>query len=101
MTTRLCSDRLRAPKLILVDDMAFPSLIEDLADALALADTVGITFEVALHRLTPSERVAFVLHDSFSFSFDFSTIAAILSTAPAAARKLASRARSKVRRQGV
>ena len=99
VTTRLCLDRLRAPKPILVDDVAFPSLIEDPADALALADTVGIALQVVLDRLTPSERVAFVLHDSFSF--DFSTIAAILSTTPAAARKLASRARSKVRPQGV
>ncbi|MDJ0350258.1 sigma-70 family RNA polymerase sigma factor [Cryobacterium sp. PH29-G1] len=99
VTTRLCLDRLRAPKPILVDDLAFPSLTEDPADALALADTVGIALQVVLDRLTPNERVAFVLHDSFSI--DFPTIAAMLGTTPAAARKLASRARSKVRPQGV
>ena len=99
VTTRLCLDRLRAPKPFLVDDLAFPSLTTDPADALALADTIGIALQVVLDRLTPSERIAFVLHDSFSI--DFPTIAAILGTTPAAARKLASRARSKVRPQGV
>ena len=43
---------------------------------------------------SPRERVAFVLHDSFGFQFP--TIAAVLDTTPAAARKLASRARAKV-----
>ena len=47
-----------------------------------------------LDRLTPNERVAFVMHDSFGF--EFSTIAAALGTTPTAARKLASRARAKV-----
>ena len=47
-----------------------------------------------IDRLTPRERVAFVLHDSFGF--EFGTIAAVLDTTPAAARKLASRARAKV-----
>src|SRR3712207_7065049 len=37
---------------------------------------------------------SFVLHDSFGF--EFTTIAAVLDTTPAAARKLASRARAKV-----
>jgi Sigma-70, region 4 len=49
---------------------------------------------VVLDRLSPRERVAFVLHDSFGF--EFPTIAAVLDTTPAAARKLASRARAKV-----
>jgi len=95
VTTRLCLDRLRVEKPILVDDMAFPSGATDPADELALADTVGIALQVVLDRLTPNERVAFVLHDSFSV--DFPTLAMILGTTPAAARKLASRARSKVR----
>lgn len=64
------------------------------AGEVALADTVGVALQVVLDRLTPSERVAFVLHDSFAF--DFATIAAMLGTTSAAARKLASRARAKV-----
>ena len=68
--------------------------VGDPADAVALADTVGMALQVVLNRLSPGERVAFVLHDSFGF--DFTTIAAALDTTPAAARKLASRARAKV-----
>lgn len=94
VTTRLCLDRLRSAKAILVDDLELPSLAPDPADDLALADTVGIALQVVLDLLTPQERVAFVLHDSFKV--DFPTIAAILDTTPGAARKLASRARSKV-----
>ena len=66
----------------------------DPADDVALADTVGLALHVVLDRLSPRERVAFVLHDSFGF--EFPTIAAVLDTTPAAARKLASRARAKV-----
>lgn len=99
VTTRLCLDRLRAAKPILMEELEVPASTADPADDLALADTVGIALQVVLDRLTPNERVAFVLHDSFSI--DFPTIAAILATTPAAARKLASRARSKVRPPGV
>ncbi|WP_309616455.1 sigma-70 family RNA polymerase sigma factor [Salinibacterium sp.] len=98
VTSRLCFDRLRSAKAILVDDVEFPAPSTDPADDLALADTVGIALQVVLDRLTPSERLAFVLHDSFGI--DFATIAAILGITPAAARKHASRARGKVRLSG-
>ncbi|MDJ0334096.1 sigma-70 family RNA polymerase sigma factor [Salinibacterium sp. G-O1] len=94
VTTRLCLDRLRATKAIPVADLAPASPTADPAEDLALADTVGIALQVVLDRLSPNERVAFVLHDSFGI--DFPTIAAILGTTPAASRKLASRARGKV-----
>ena len=68
--------------------------VNDPSDDVALADTVGLALHVVLDRLSPRERVAFVLHDSFGF--EFPTIAAVLDTTPAAARKLASRARAKV-----
>ena len=74
--------------------MDSPGSAPDPADEVALADTVGIALQLVLDRLTPSERVAFVLHDSFGI--DFPTIAEILGSTPVAARKLASRARSKV-----
>lgn len=70
----------------------------DAADQVALADTVGVALQAVLDRLTPSERVAFVLYDSFSI--DFPTIVEILSITPVAARKLASRARGKVALSG-
>ncbi len=98
VTTRLCLDRLRARTPVPVEEVDLgESLGEgapDPADDLALADTVGIALQAVIDRLSPRERVAFVLHDSFGF--EFGTIAAVLDTTPAAARKLASRARSKV-----
>ena len=95
VTTRLCLDRLRAKVPVPVEEEVDVAGREgDPADAVALADTVGVALQVVLQRLTPAERVAFVLHDSFGFPF--TTIAAVLETTPAAARKLASRARAKV-----
>lgn len=94
VTTRLCLDRLRSRTPIPVDDVEPGEALNDPADDVALADTVGLALHVVLDRLSPRERVAFVLHDSFGF--EFPTIAALLDTTPAAARKLASRARAKV-----
>jgi RNA polymerase sigma-70 factor (ECF subfamily) len=96
VTTRLCLDRLRARTPVPVDDLELEETADDPADDVALADTVGLALHVVLDRLSPRERVAFVLHDSFGF--DFPTIAAVLDTTPVAARKLASRARAKVAR---
>lgn len=93
-TTRLCLDRLRARVPTPEDDTEIAGLHPDPAEEVALADTVGNALTVVLDRLTPGERVAFVLHDSFGF--DFATIAAVLGSTPAASRKLASRARAKV-----
>lgn len=98
VTTRLCLDRLRARTPVLLEDLdSGETAVEtgdDPADDVALADTVGLALNVVLDRLAPRERVAFVLHDSFGF--EFATIAGVLDTTPAAARKLASRARAKV-----
>ncbi len=60
-----------------------------------LASSVGVAVLVVLERLTPAERVAFVLHDMFGVPFD--DIAPIVGRSPAAARQLASRARRRVR----
>jgi RNA polymerase sigma-70 factor, ECF subfamily len=59
-----------------------------------LADSVGTALLVVLDRLTPAERLAFVLHDMFAVPFD--EIAPIVGCSPAAARQLASRARRRV-----
>jgi RNA polymerase sigma factor (sigma-70 family) len=95
VTVRLCLDRLR--QRVPTPEAEVEPLVSasDPAHEVELADTVGVALQVVLDRLTPNERVAFVLHDSFGF--EFPTIAAVLDTTPAAARKLASRARSKVR----
>ncbi len=94
VTTRLCLDRLRSRTPEPVELVELAATSPDPADDVALADTVGIALQAVIDRLSPRERVAFVLHDSFGF--DFATIAAVLDTTPAAARKLASRARAKV-----
>lgn len=66
------------------------------AEDVVLVDAVGVALGLVLDRLSPQERVAFVMHDSFGI--EFSTIATVLDITPVAARKLASRARSKVLR---
>ncbi|MCV7353269.1 sigma-70 family RNA polymerase sigma factor [Mycobacterium parmense] len=60
-----------------------------------LADAVGMALFVVLDTLPPAERLAFVLHDVFTVPFD--QIAAIVDRTPQAARKLASRARRRIR----
>lgn len=62
-----------------------------------LSEAVGMAMAVVLDRLSPAERVAFVLHDLFGLRFD--EIAPALGRSPAAARQLASRARRRVRAQ--
>jgi RNA polymerase sigma-70 factor (ECF subfamily) len=63
-----------------------------------LADSVGLAMLVVLDRLSPAERIAFVLHDMFDVAFD--DIAHMMERNAAAVRQLASRARVKVRGAG-
>ena len=63
--------------------------------ASVLADSVGLALLVVLETLTPTERLAFVLHDVFGVPFD--DIAEVVGKTPAATRQLASRARRRVR----
>jgi hypothetical protein len=60
-----------------------------------LADSVGLALQVVLDTLAPAERLAFVLHDMFELPFE--EIAPMVGRTPAAARKLASRARRRVK----
>jgi RNA polymerase sigma factor (sigma-70 family) len=60
-----------------------------------LADAVGLALFVVLDTLPPAERLAFVLHDVFTVPFD--QIAPIVERTPEATRKLASRARRRIR----
>ena len=62
------------------------------------ADSVGLALLVVLDRLTPAERLAFVLHDMFDVPFE--EIAPIVGRSAEAARQLASRARRRVRGGG-
>lgn len=60
-----------------------------------LAESVGIALLVVLETLSPAERLAFVLHDTFGLPFD--EIAPIVGRSAVATRQLASRARRRVR----
>src|SRR5439155_13229510 len=99
---RVCLDLVRARRsgrvdyvgswlpepVVTVDDSPNPE-----AEAL-IADSVGLALLVVLETLTPSERLAFVLHDMFAVPFE--EIAEIVDRSPAATRQLASRARRRV-----
>ncbi|HEX5117441.1 MAG TPA: sigma-70 family RNA polymerase sigma factor [Pseudonocardiaceae bacterium] len=93
--SRVCLDVLRAREsrreVPTRDDLA----PDDPEREAVLADSVGRALLVVLDRLGHAERVAFVLHDMFAVPFD--EIAPIVGRTPVAAKKLASRARSRVR----
>ncbi|WP_169944306.1 RNA polymerase sigma factor SigJ [Microbispora sp. H11081] len=67
----------------------------DPADRVTLDESVGMAFLVVLESMTPAERVAFVLHDVFRYSF--AEVAEIVGRTPGACRQLASSARRRVR----
>ncbi|MER7211120.1 RNA polymerase sigma factor SigJ [Streptosporangium sp. NPDC000239] len=66
----------------------------DPADQLVLDESVAMAFLVVLESMTPAERVAFVLHDVFRYSF--AEIADVLDRTPAACKQLAASARRRV-----
>ena len=100
---RVCLDMLRTRRsrredyvgtwlpepIVAADEAAGPE------DEALMADSVGLALLVVLETLSPAERLAFVLHDTFGVPFD--EIAPIVGRTPAAARQLASRARRRVR----
>lgn len=65
-------------------------------DQVILAESIGEALLIVLERLTPAERISFVLHDMFAVSYE--EIAGILGKSPEACRQLVSRARRRVRR---
>ncbi|KAK1179054.1 RNA polymerase sigma factor SigJ [Streptomyces sp. NBS 14/10] len=67
----------------------------DPADRVTLDESVNLAFLVVLESMTPAERVAFVLHDVFRYSF--AEVAEIVGRTPAACRQLASSARRRIR----
>ncbi len=66
----------------------------DPADRVTLDESVNMAFLVVLESMTPAERVAFILHDVFRYSF--AEVAGIVGRTPAACRKLASSARHRI-----
>lgn len=100
---RLCLDILRTRKSRREDslDERLPDPVISRADSVdpeqevLLADSLGLALLVVMESLTPAERLAFVLHDMFGLPFE--EIAPIVDRTPVAAKKLASRARQRVR----
>jgi RNA polymerase sigma-70 factor, ECF subfamily len=100
--TRLCLDRLKSARRAR-ETYVGPWLPEPVIDdaalspqaATELADDLSFALMLALERLSPTERAAFLLHDVFDARF--SDVASILGKSEAACRQLATRARKAVR----
>lgn len=103
ITTRLCLDFLKSAR-VRRETYIGEWLPEPLVQSAGISTTPGDGFAqdisfalmLALERLSPLERAAFLLHDVFGM--EFSEIAELLQRSPASCRQLATRARSNVRR---
>jgi len=103
VVSRLCLDQLRSARvkreayigpwfpepLLFSDDAA-----TDPADVVTMDESVRFALLVVLERMSPAERVVFVLHDVFDFPFE--KIGPMVGRTIAACRQLASRARKRV-----
>lgn len=100
---RVCLDMLRSRKSRREEPLELPGTdipkaavsAADPETEAVMADSVGFALLVVLQRLSPAERLAFVLHDLFDLPFE--DIARIAGRTPEATRQLASRARRRVR----
>ena len=91
--TRLCLDQLKSARKqreTYVGSWLPEPIVDD-----DLEQDVTLPLMLALERLSPLERAAFLLHDVFGL--DFEEIAATIQRSPAACRQLAGRARTHVR----
>ena len=91
--TRLCLDQIksaRSQRETYVGPWLPDPLVEEEEE-----DDVTLPLMLALERLSPLERAAFLLHDVFGVGFD--EVARTIDRDPAAARQLAARAREHVR----
>jgi RNA polymerase sigma-70 factor, ECF subfamily len=97
VASRLCLDQVRSARARYerpgdVDERPAPRRL-DPADRVTLDDEVRAALMEVLRRLSPGERVAFVLHDVFGVPFD--TIAETVGRPVGTCRQLARRARAK------
>ncbi|HYL27180.1 MAG TPA: sigma-70 family RNA polymerase sigma factor, partial [Candidatus Nitrosotalea sp.] len=105
IVTRLCLDRLRSARarreVYVGPWLPEPVISESTNDpetAATLADDISFALLLALERLAPLERAAFLLHDVLDVPF--TEVAKTLGRAEPAVRKLATRAREHVRDSG-
>ena len=95
IVTRLCLDQLKSARHkreTYIGSWLPEPLVEAEQD---VADDVTLPLMMALERLSPLERAAFLLHDVFGVGFE--EVAATIRRDPAACRQLAARARAHVR----
>lgn len=103
VTSRLCLDQIKSARARRerphdsADFEVAPAGGLDPADRVTLDDSVSLALLVLLERLTPAERVVFVLHDIFRLPFD--EVAATVGRSVVACRQLARRARQKTSQQ--
>jgi RNA polymerase sigma-70 factor, ECF subfamily len=104
VTSRLCLDRIRSARArresthdsTEIEFVAPPAQgrLADPADRITFDDGVSLALLVMLQRLSPAERVIFVLHDIFQVPFP--TVAQTVGRTAPACRQLAKRARQKI-----
>lgn len=103
VTTRICLDHLGSARSRRETSVGpwFPEPIvqtngerTDPAEVVILDESVRMALLIVLERLTPAERVVFVLHDVFQYTFE--EIAPMVDRSAVACRQLASRARRRV-----
>jgi RNA polymerase sigma-70 factor (ECF subfamily) len=95
VVTRLCLDYLKSARHRR-ETYVGPWLPEPVVEAAEdEIDAITLPLMLALERLSPLERAAFLLHDVCGASFE--EVAETIGRAPAACRRLASRARAHVR----
>ena len=92
--TRLCLDQLKSARHRR-ETYVGPWLPEPIVEEEAADEDITLPLMLALERLSPLERAAFLLHDVFGVGFD--EVAATIDRDSAACRQLASRARAHVR----
>ncbi len=93
VVTRLCLDQIKSARARR-ETYVGPWLPEPIVEEEEV-DDFTLPLMLALERLSPLERAAFLLHDVFGASFD--EVAETLEREPVAVRQLASRARAHVR----
>jgi RNA polymerase sigma-70 factor (ECF subfamily) len=97
IVTRLCLDRLksaRSRRETYIGPWLPDPLVGSTDPDEMIADDLTVTLMLAMERLSPLERAAFLLHDVFDVAL--SDVAVTLSREPAAVRQLASRARKHI-----
>jgi RNA polymerase sigma-70 factor (ECF subfamily) len=108
VTSRICLDQINSARsrrehaydtstIEFVGEPALQARPVDPADRVTLDDEVRTALLVVLERLTPAERVVFVLHDIFQTPFD--SIAETVGKPAATCRQLARRARVKLQEE--